>query len=84
MSTYPNQYLDQIVIEINGKNHTIRAKAPTFITYEDVCRLAGYDPALNPSMTCKSPMREKHIIKPDGIGPVELGAVYSVDITGAS
>lgn len=65
-----------IIITINGKRH------PRTITYDEICELAGYYAKHTPSIMCKSPMREKHIILPGEFGPVEEGAVYSVKYTG--
>lgn len=73
-----------IEITVNGKIHKIATNTPSTITYDEICELAGYYTRHYPSIMCKSPMREKHIILPGELGPVEIGATYSVEYTGNS
>lgn len=71
-----------VEITINGEKHKIATDIPSTITYEEICELAGYSPKCHPSIICESPLRKAHIICSGEIGPVEVGAKYSVEYTG--
>jgi hypothetical protein len=71
-----------IEIIVNGRKIEFDRDEPGFLSYEEVCVLAGVNPSHKPSMTCRSPLRHGHIISPGGIGPLENGAIYNCAVTG--
>lgn len=69
-----------VSIIVNGRLYMFAEMG--FISYEDICTLAGIDPAENPTVACVSSRRRDHTISAGDIGPVENGTVYNVANTG--